>query len=73
MEESVKMISFNKKQLLDLNNALARYESFCDNCISAFKNTGHDEHYYKLKGRIKRLMEKLQQNIMTFDGDDNEH
>lgn len=42
-----------------LKCALARYKDFCDNCVSAFEGTGHDEHFKIQKKKTERMQEKF--------------
>ncbi|SHK27665.1 hypothetical protein SAMN05720470_10117 [Fibrobacter sp. UWOV1] len=55
-------IELTKKEVGTIKCALARYKEFCDNCVSAFKGTGHDDYY---KGR-KEETEKLQEKFYTI-------
>lgn len=56
------MIELSQSEIGTIKCALARYNEFCDNCVSAFSGTGHDEYY---KGR-KEEIEKLQEKIYTI-------
>lgn len=55
-------IDLTDNEIGTIKCALARYKEFCDNCISAFSGTGHDDYY---KGR-KEETEKLQEKIYTI-------
>ena len=55
-------IELTDKEIGTIKCALARYKEYCDNCISAFAGTGHDDYY---KGR-KEETEKLQEKIYTI-------
>ena len=39
--------------------ALARYKDFCENCVCAFKGTGHDRHFKIRKLKTERMQEKI--------------
>lgn len=39
--------------------ALARYKQFCIDAASAFKGTGHDEHFMKRKDSISELQDRF--------------
>lgn len=55
-------IDLTDKEIGTIKCALSRYYEFCDNCVSAFEGTGHDDYY---KGR-KEETEKLQEKIYTL-------
>lgn len=55
-------IELTDKEIGTIKCALARYKEYCDNCVSAFAGTGHDDYY---KGR-KEETEKLQEKIYTI-------
>ena len=63
-------IDLDARDICFIRNALIHYESFCENCASAFKGTGHDEHYRKSIGISQKLRAKL--TITTDKEDENE-
>lgn len=77
------MVELTDKELGTIKCALARYKEFCDNCISAFAGTGHDDYYKGRKEETEKLQEKIymlkfnmngriNENINGGDKDDNE-
>lgn len=47
------------KEIGTIKCALVRYKDFCENCISAFKGTGHDEYYKGRLAEADELLEKI--------------
>lgn len=39
--------------------ALERYKQFCIDAASAFKGTGHDEHFLKRKDSVSELQDRF--------------
>lgn len=58
-------IEFTVREMHTLRNGLVRYRDFCENCISAFKGTGHDEHYVRLIARIDAVDKKLYNAVIN--------
>lgn len=52
-------IELTKKEVGTIKCALARYKEFCDNCVSAFKGTGHDDYYKDRKKEVELLQDKF--------------
>lgn len=53
------MVELTDKELGTIKCALARYNEFCEDCISSFAGTGHDEYYKSRKEETEKLQQKI--------------
>lgn len=65
-------VPFTFRELADINNSLERYIGFCDNCINAFKGTGHDLAYNDKRKRASEVKNKVITAMTCFVGSETE-
>lgn len=67
------MVELTEKELGTIKCALARYNEFCENCISSFAGTGHDEYYKSRKEETGKLKQKIYILEFNMNGRINEN